>query len=302
MGPEVVLVLLIAAALSGGTKTGRKASRNFIASAHKATGWRTPRSAVQHYSGKAGAAAGRATSAGARTGRQAAGKAGQHAARAAGRRWEQRIADGGTGPLIWRARPQEPGTAGNGGGGPGKNTGTATGDDRGPAREPVTVHKPRDASEALTAGALARSGPGTAGGPAGDDGYQWSRYKAGDDPWKITQTGTISADNGNLTIGGWVFTDPRIPPGTSPPVRWFNVSGSGADVLHGHSVAELHKLAHGDGCTCPVSQVTSIPPVPSAPPRSRPAPALPPAAPARTRPGPRAPPAPPRGHDRKGST
>jgi hypothetical protein len=262
MGADVALILLIAAAVSGGTKTGRRAASNFIRSAHQATGWRTPRKAAHHYSGKAGAAAGRLTASGARASRKAAGKAGQHAVRAAGSRWDKRIADGGTGPLIWRARPQEPGTAGNGADSPGKNTGTGTGGDRAPACEPGSARQPGGESRPPALGAVARAPDPH--GPAGQKpaGSEWNCFKAGDEPWKITRTGTISADNGNLTISGWVFRDPRLPADADPPVQWFNVGGSGADVLHGHSVAELHKLSHGDGCTCPVSQVTSLSPGP----------------------------------------
>jgi hypothetical protein len=259
MGADVALILLIAAAVSGGTKTGRRTAANFIRSAHQATGWRTPRKAVHHYSGKAGAAAGRLTATGARAGRKAAGKAGQHAVKTAGSRWDKRIADGGTGPLIWRARPQEPGTAGNSDS-PGKDTVTVTGGGQGPD----STRQPGGKGSPPALGNVARA-PGPHG-PAGQDpDGQWKLFKAGDEPWRIPQTGTISVGNGRLNLSGWVFRDPSLPADADPPVQWLDMSGSGADVLHGHSVAGLHKLAHGDGCTCPVSQVTSLLPGPDAP-------------------------------------
>lgn len=56
MGPDFLAILIIVAVLAGGTKPGR----NFIREAWKATGWRPPRKAARHYSGRLGAAAGRA--------------------------------------------------------------------------------------------------------------------------------------------------------------------------------------------------------------------------------------------------
>ncbi|MBO0805859.1 MAG: hypothetical protein J2P25_22655, partial [Nocardiopsaceae bacterium] len=40
----------------------------------------------------------------------------QHAADVAGRRWDERAASDGTGPLIWRTQPPDPGTGGQGAG------------------------------------------------------------------------------------------------------------------------------------------------------------------------------------------
>jgi hypothetical protein len=113
---ELLVILFITAVVTATTRPGRAAVKNFAASAHKATGWRTPRAALHHYSGRLGALAGRRTAATARGGRKAAGLAGQHATAIAGRHWQARRAAGGTGPLIWRTRPRAPGdgTSGNG--------------------------------------------------------------------------------------------------------------------------------------------------------------------------------------------
>ena len=64
---ELVAVLLITAILTAATKSGR----NLVRSAHKATGWRTPRTAMHHHSGSLGALLGRGVAGTARAGRRA---------------------------------------------------------------------------------------------------------------------------------------------------------------------------------------------------------------------------------------
>jgi hypothetical protein len=112
---EVLAILLITAALTAATKSGR----HLVKSAHKATGWRTPRSAMQHHSGRLGALIGRGVAASARTGRRAgthaalasgrtARRAGQHAASTAGRRWQARAGTDAARAPLWRIRPAAP--------------------------------------------------------------------------------------------------------------------------------------------------------------------------------------------------
>jgi hypothetical protein len=109
---EVLAILLIAAALTAATKSGR----HLVKSAHNATGWRTPRSAMHHHSGRLGALIGRGVAASARTGRRAgtrvalasgrtARRAGQHAASTADHRWQVRPGTGAVRPPLWRIRP-----------------------------------------------------------------------------------------------------------------------------------------------------------------------------------------------------
>jgi hypothetical protein len=125
---ELLVFLLITAVVTAATKSGRAAMKNFAASAHTATGWRTPRKALDHYSGRAGEHAGRLTAAAARGSRTAAGGAGRRATAVAGRRWQARGAAGQGGPLIWRTKPR---TANNGGRAGGAASTTITGN--GPA-------------------------------------------------------------------------------------------------------------------------------------------------------------------------
>ncbi len=121
---EVLAIVLITVALTAATKSGR----NLVRSAHKATGWRTPRKAMQHHSGRLGTLMGRGVAATARAGRRAgargtrasgraARRAGRHAASAAGRRWQVRAGTDGTRTLLWRTTPRASGTS-NGGGPP----------------------------------------------------------------------------------------------------------------------------------------------------------------------------------------
>jgi hypothetical protein len=146
---EILIILIIAAAIIiPATKTGRRALGNFTKSAHKATGWRTPRDAVHHYSGRAGALTGRLTASGARAGRRAAGTAGQRAASAAGRRWRDRLSSGGLGPMLWRDVP-----------------GTAK-DADGPADSQAPASAAQAATEAAPAGGHAASQPGPGSAPA----------------------------------------------------------------------------------------------------------------------------------------
>ena len=102
---ELVAILLITAILTVATKSGR----NLVKSAHQATGWRTPRAAMHHHSGRLGALAGRGIAATARASRRAAKRAGQHATTSAARRWQARRAagtSGGTGEQPAEGTPQ----------------------------------------------------------------------------------------------------------------------------------------------------------------------------------------------------
>ena len=129
---ELVAVLLITAILTTATKSGR----NLVRSAHKATGWRTPRTAMHHHSGSLGALLGRGVAGTARAGRRAgtraavagartAKRAGQHATTTAGRRWQARqgTGPGGPGGSGGRRSPAGNGTA-PGGSSPGSGTGS----------------------------------------------------------------------------------------------------------------------------------------------------------------------------------
>jgi hypothetical protein len=107
---ELLAILLIAAVVSAVTKPGR----NFIKSAHKATGWRTPRAALHHYSGRAGHHVGRGFAGAARHGRRGAGLLGRQAASTAGRRWQARWAAGEIAPPVRRTAPPVSGS-GDGG-------------------------------------------------------------------------------------------------------------------------------------------------------------------------------------------
>lgn len=90
--------------LTGGTKTGRSAVRNAGTSAYKATGWKTPKTAIVHYSGRAGDKTGAAFAATARKTRNAAVKLAE-------RRWDKRAASDdppGSRPPVRRIRPDQP--------------------------------------------------------------------------------------------------------------------------------------------------------------------------------------------------
>ncbi len=71
-------------------------------------------------------------------------------------------------------------------------------------------------------------------------------------PWRpqIISPGVIWAEDGRLHISGWEFTDPSKPVG---PIRL-----TGLDWFMGHSVKELHEMAHGAHCRCPVYGFTLI--------------------------------------------
>lgn len=141
---EVLAILLITAALTAATRSGR----NLVRSAHQATGWRSPRAAMHHHSGRLGALIGRGIGATARTGRRTgtraalasgrtARRAGQHAATTARRRWQARAANGAALPVLWRTTPTAPSASngsawpdppGNGGSAPaGNGAATSTG-------------------------------------------------------------------------------------------------------------------------------------------------------------------------------
>jgi hypothetical protein len=104
--------LVFAAILTSATKTGRAAAKNAAKSGHAATGWRTPGKALEHHSGRAGAAGGRIFAAGLRKTRHATGKAGTAAENAASKRWDART---GTppAPMIRWLRDKQPGTPGD---------------------------------------------------------------------------------------------------------------------------------------------------------------------------------------------
>jgi hypothetical protein len=101
----LLLVLLAGLITTAATRTGRKTARAFTQSARKAAGWRTPREALHHHAGRAGAVAGRLAAAGTRRGRRAAARAGQKTAALARRRWEERITGSAPSP------PPGPGSA-----------------------------------------------------------------------------------------------------------------------------------------------------------------------------------------------
>jgi hypothetical protein len=80
-------------------------------------------------------------------------------------------------------------------------------------------------------------------------------FEPGDAPWEIKHTGTMRvAGNGDLLFAGWGVVDPHVPAGRGGQVK--HGPPIGPDPLYGHTVAELHALAHGAGCTCPVATWT----------------------------------------------
>lgn len=166
---DVVLLLLLAAATTGtATKTGRRAAVNFVRSAHKATGWRTPRRAAHHYAGQAGTLTGKATAFSARAGRRAAGQAGQRAVTIAGDRWQRRAESGEDRPFLRIVRPA--GSAGNQDGASEPADGPAAGGETpgpgtaGPGSEPGGQDQaPADAPGTGTAPAPAPPAPAPAG-------------------------------------------------------------------------------------------------------------------------------------------
>jgi hypothetical protein len=80
-------------------------------------------------------------------------------------------------------------------------------------------------------------------------------FEPGDAPWQIVHTGTMRvASNGDLLFNGWGFADPHVPAGRGDQVK--HGPPIGPDPLYGHTVAELHRLSHGAGCTCPVATWT----------------------------------------------
>lgn len=172
---EILLIVIIATAvLVPATKTGRRALGNFVRSAHKSTGWRTPRDAIHHHAGRAGTLTGRLTASGARAGRRAAAKAGQRAVSAAGRRWRNRLGSGGLGPVLWR---DVPGTAQDASGHAGSqdtaSTATATAETAPEGKRAAeSGDAPRDI--AGTAGTRTRPGPVPGAGqpPAATGGGQ----------------------------------------------------------------------------------------------------------------------------------
>ncbi|GAA2124477.1 hypothetical protein [Actinomadura napierensis] len=96
IGGAIVFMLL-----TGGTKTGRNAARNAAGSAYKATGWKPPKTAIVHHSGRAGEKVGAAFAATARKTRNAAVKFAE-------RRWDKRITSDdppGSHPPVHRVRP-----------------------------------------------------------------------------------------------------------------------------------------------------------------------------------------------------
>ncbi|MEV4161433.1 hypothetical protein [Nonomuraea dietziae] len=100
MDPITIAIVLVV--LTVATKTGRNAVSNAVRSGHRATGWRTPRKALEHHAGRAGAWVGRTGAKKLRDGRS--GIAGW-----AIKRWQQRLANGHKPvPLIGPHRPDEP--------------------------------------------------------------------------------------------------------------------------------------------------------------------------------------------------
>jgi hypothetical protein len=74
-----------------------------------------------------------------------------------------------------------------------------------------------------------------------------SQFASDRDAWlpEIIAVGTIAIRRGQLVLSGWQCHDPDDiidAPGET----------AGLSVLMGRSVAELHGLAHGRGCSCPV--------------------------------------------------
>lgn len=124
IGGAIVFMLL-----TGGTKTGRNAARNAAGSAYKATGWKPPKTAIVHHSGRAGEKAGAAFAATARKTRNAAVKFAE-------RRWDKRVTSDdppGSHPPVHRVRAPRPSDTGPSDTGP-SSTGAAG---RAPADAPV---------------------------------------------------------------------------------------------------------------------------------------------------------------------
>jgi hypothetical protein len=111
MGGEVLAILFIVAVMTAFTKSGR----NFIRSAHQATGWRTPRKAAQHHSGRLGGLTGRGIAAGTRGSGKAAKFAGRGAVSGIGRLGKNRRP---LIPLMWRGDPRDTENNGSGGSAP----------------------------------------------------------------------------------------------------------------------------------------------------------------------------------------
>ncbi|MFC9975215.1 hypothetical protein ACFVH6_30405 [Spirillospora sp. NPDC127200] len=91
-------------ALTAGTKTGRAAARNAAASGYKATGWKPPKTAIVHYSGKAGEALGKRFAATTRKTRRAT-------MRMVEKRWSARVNSDtppGSQPPVKRVTPPRP--------------------------------------------------------------------------------------------------------------------------------------------------------------------------------------------------
>lgn len=100
--PDPLTLLIIVAVLAGATKSGR----NFIRSAWKATGYRTPRAAIQHHSGRLGTATGRGIASGARVSGRGARLAARNASAGIFRLGGRPLL-----PLMWRRAQDDP--AGN---------------------------------------------------------------------------------------------------------------------------------------------------------------------------------------------
>jgi hypothetical protein len=155
---ELAAILLITAILTAATKSGR----NLVKSAHKATGWRTPRTAMHHHSGRLGTLAGRGIAGTARAGRRTGTRAAQAGGRAARRAGQQATT---TAARRWQARRGSgPGTAGTAGG-TGTGTGTA-GPGAGPGPE-GGASQPASTPAGTGTDPAPESTPTTASAPAG---------------------------------------------------------------------------------------------------------------------------------------
>jgi hypothetical protein len=83
-------------------------------------------------------------------------------------------------------------------------------------------------------------------------GHIVGHFEPGDLPWEIAHVGTIEVGaHHDLVLRDWGFVDPHAE--ASGKDRVLRGRMHFPDALYGHTVGELHRLAHGAGCTCPVA-------------------------------------------------
>lgn len=64
----------------------------------------------------------------------------------------------------------------------------------------------------------------------------------------ITRVGRVEIENGQVMCNGWGFGVLGVPEGVT-----FDVDPSGG-LLEGWTAVELHAIAHGVPCDCPIGQ------------------------------------------------